>query len=346
MHFEEKIALNKALFSSLYNEEIQCFKSPIKAYRTRAEFSIYHHENGKISYAMFENKKKIPIEKFDIADEKIQDYMPILLNNLSENLKHKLFGVEFLATKLDLSITLLFHKNIELIVQDLQELAEKLNLKLIARSRGKKLVFNGENLRQVLKINTNEFLYEFNNDCFIQPNTYINEKMIEWVVSCIEGDFKQDLLELYCGYGNFTIALARNFKKVLATEISKKNIEFALKNCVLNSIENITFTRLSSEELSQALKKEREFNRLKGIDLDSFKISHVLVDPPRAGLDLSVIELIKNYENIIYISCNPITLKENLEILCQSHEISNLAFFDQFANTHHLECGVYLRKKA
>ncbi|HEC1794844.1 TPA: tRNA (uridine(54)-C5)-methyltransferase TrmA, partial [Campylobacter lari] len=44
MHFEEKIALNKALFSSLYNEEIQCFKSPIKGYRTRAEFSIYHHE--------------------------------------------------------------------------------------------------------------------------------------------------------------------------------------------------------------------------------------------------------------------------------------------------------------
>ncbi|HEC1786547.1 TPA: tRNA (uridine(54)-C5)-methyltransferase TrmA, partial [Campylobacter lari] len=105
MYFEEKIALNKALFSSLYDGEIQCFKSPLKAYRTRAEFSIYHHENGKISYAMFENKKKIPIENFDIADEKIQKYMPILLNNLNENLKEKLFGVEFLATKLDLSIT-------------------------------------------------------------------------------------------------------------------------------------------------------------------------------------------------------------------------------------------------
>ncbi|OCX42250.1 tRNA (uridine(54)-C5)-methyltransferase TrmA [Campylobacter ornithocola] len=346
MHFEEKIALNKALFSSLYDGEIQCFKSPLKAYRTRAEFSIYHHENGEIFYAMFENKKKIPIEKFSIADEKIQKYMSILLCNLNENLKHKLFGVEFLATKLDLSITLLYHKNIELIAQDLQELATRLNLKLIARSRGKKLVFNGEILRQILNINTKEFLYEFNNDCFIQPNTFINEKMIEWVLSCIENDFRQDLLELYCGYGNFTIALARYFGKVLATEISKKNIEFALENCVLNSIENITFTRLSSEELSQALKKEREFNRLKGVDLDSFKMSHVLVDPPRSGLDLSVVEFIKHYENIIYISCNPISLKENLEILCQSHKISRFAFFDQFVNTPHLECGVYLRKKA
>ncbi|AJC90968.1 tRNA (uridine(54)-C5)-methyltransferase TrmA [Campylobacter subantarcticus] len=343
MYFEEKIALNKALFSSLYDGEIQCFKSPLKAYRTRAEFSIYHHENGEISYAMFKNKKKTPIEKFDIADEKIQEYMPILLNNLNENLKHKLFGVEFLATKLDLSVTLLYHKNIETIIHDLQELSTRLNLKLIARSRGKKLVFNGENLRQILNINTNEFLYEFNNDCFIQPNTTINEKMIEWVVDLLEKEDRKDLLELYCGYGNFTIVLAKYFNKILATEISKKNIEFALKNCTLNSIGNISFTRLSSEELSQALKKEREFNRLKGINLDSFSISHVLVDPPRAGLDLSVIELIKNYENIIYISCNPISLRENLKKLCKTHKISKFAFFDQFANTNHLECGVYLK---
>ncbi|EHJ7677680.1 tRNA (uridine(54)-C5)-methyltransferase TrmA [Campylobacter lari] len=346
MHFEEKIALNKALFSSLYDKEIQCFKSPLKAYRTRAEFCVYHHENGEISYAMYENKKKIPIKNFEIADEKIQEYMPILLDNLNENLKHKLFGVEFLATKIDLSITLLYHKNIELITQDLQELSTKLNLKLIARSRGKKLVFNGENLKQILNIKNKEILYEFNNDCFMQPNTTINEKMIEWVIDLLEKEERKDLLELYCGYGNFTIALAKYFNKILATEISKKNIEFALKNCDLNSIKNISFIRLSSEELSQTLKKEREFNRLKGIDLDGFNISHVLVDPPRAGLDVSVIELIKKYENIIYISCNPITLRENLEILSQSHEILNLAFFDQFANTPHLECGVYLRLKA
>ncbi|RKO65457.1 tRNA (uridine(54)-C5)-methyltransferase TrmA [Campylobacter sp. P255] len=346
MHFEEKVALNQALFSSFFDQEIQCFSSPLKAYRTRAEFSIYHHENGEIAYAMHEGKKKVPITNFDIADEKIQKFMPILLQNLNENLKHKLFGVEFLATKLDLSVTLLYHKNIETIIHDLQELSTRLNLKLIARSRGEKLVFKEERLEQVLSINSKEVKYEFNNDCFIQPNTFINEKMIEWVIACIQDDFKQDLLELYCGYGNFTIALAQYFNQVLATEISKKNIEFALRNCTLNAIENINFTRLSSEELSQALKKEREFNRLKGIDLDAFGFSHVLVDPPRAGLDLSVIELIKHYEYIIYISCNPVSLKENLEILCQSHEIVHFAFFDQFANTPHLECGVYLRKKA
>ncbi|EAJ4451071.1 tRNA (uridine(54)-C5)-methyltransferase TrmA, partial [Campylobacter coli] len=184
---------------------------------------------------------------------------------------------------------------------------------------------------------------EFNNDCFIQPNTSINEKMITWVCENLKTQERKDLLELYCGYGNFTLALAIFFNNVLATEISKSNINFALLNCKINNISNIHFTRLSSEELSQALKKEREFFRLKDIDLDNFNFSHILVDPPRAGLDKSVIDLIKNYENIIYISCNPISLKENLKELALTHKVEKFALFDQFVNTPHLECGVLLK---
>lgn len=346
MQYDEKIAKNKALFFSLFSQEIQCFECDLKAYRTRAEFSIFHQDD-EIFYAMFDGKKKYIVKNFDIADEKIQNLMPILLKALNQKkpLSYKLFGVEFLATKLEISVTLLYHRNVEEIKESLLELANALNIKLIARSRGKKLVFNGEELRQILNINNKNLYYEFNNDCFIQPNTFINEKMIEWVLKIIQNSQKRDLLELYCGYGNFTIALAREFNKILATEISKKNIEFALKNCQINNIDNINFTRLSSEELSMALKKTREFRRLKDVNLDDFNFSHVLVDPPRAGLDESVISLIKNYENIIYISCNPVTLKSNLEILCNTHKIINFAFFDQFVNTPHLECGVYLVKK-
>lgn len=134
------------------------------------------------------------------------------------------------------------------------------------------------------------------------------------------------------------------FKQILATELSKKNIAYALKNCALNNATNIHFARLSSEELSSALKKEREFFRLKDIDLTSFNFSHILLDPPRAGLETSVINLAKNYQNILYISCNPLSLKENLELLTQTHSIVNFALFDQFVGTPHLECGVLLSK--
>ncbi|EGP2595648.1 tRNA (uridine(54)-C5)-methyltransferase TrmA [Campylobacter coli] len=344
LKLEEKASFIKEFFKDFYQENFELFSSKDKHYRTRAELSFYH-DKDEIHYAMFENKKKIIIESLDFADEKITAFMPKLLKQIrnNTNLKEKLFGVEFLATKKELSTTLLYHKNIDLIYNDLNNLSLELDANLIARSKGKKLVFKKENLRQELDIQGRKIFYEFNNDCFIQPNTSINEKMITWVCENLKAQERKDLLELYCGYGNFTLALANFFDKVLATEISKSNINFALLNCKINNISNIHFVRLSSEELSQALKKEREFFRLKDIVLDSFNFSHILVDPPRAGLDKSVIDLIKNYENIIYISCNPVSLKENLKELTLTHRVEKFALFDQFVNTPHLECGVLLK---
>ena len=154
-----------------------------------------------------------------------------------------------------------------------------------------------------------------------------------------------DFLESYCGLGNFTLPLSHYFDKVLATEISKGSIHAALENCELNGVENITFARLASEEMTEALQGVREFTRLKEIDLKAYDFSTVLVDPPRAGLDLGTIELISNIDNIIYISCNPETLAGNLHSLCRSHRIERFAMFDQFPYTDHMECGVLLKRK-
>ena len=131
----------------------------------------------------------------------------------------------------------------------------------------------------------------------------------------------------------------------MATEISKISIANALKNCELNGVDNIKFLRMSAEELMSAFGREREFNRLRELDIFSYDFSHVLVDPPRAGLDERVINFIKNYENIIYISCSPQSLKRDLAQLALTHEAVKFAVFDQFANTAHIECGVLLRSK-
>ena len=55
--------------------------------------------------------------------------------------------------------------------------------------------------------------------------------------------------------------------------------------------------------------------------------------------------MIQAYEQIIYISCNPETLCDNLNTLCQTHEIKRCALFDQFPFTHHMESGVWLVRK-
>lgn len=161
-----------------------------------------------------------------------------------------------------------------------------------------------------------------------------------------ESSGARDLLELYCGHGNFTIPLAAKFNRVLASEISKSSIANARINCVLNGVCNAQFVRLSADELMSAFARQREFERLKGIDIFSYDFSHVLIDPPRVGLEPSVIDFIKNFQNLIYISCNPQTLFENLRSLCATHEVRRFAIFDQFAHTEHIECGVLLRRRS
>jgi len=178
------------------------------------------------------------------------------------------------------------------------------------------------------------------------------EKLIAQNSSCKqhvvrpESSGARDLLELYCGHGNFTIPLAAKFNRVLASEISKSSIANSRINCELNGVCNVQFVRLSADELMSAFARRREFERLKGIDIFSYDFSHVLIDPPRAGLEPSVIDFIKNFRNLIYISCNPQTLFENLRSLCATHEVRRFAIFDQFAHTSHIECGVLLRRRS
>ncbi|MBE2985299.1 tRNA (uridine(54)-C5)-methyltransferase TrmA [Campylobacter sp. RM9344] len=335
-------------FSEFYDKEFEFFASNEKNYRIRAEFGIWH-EADKIYYTMHSKNKgeRIFVRECPKVCEQIVSLMSILLNELESDakLKHRLFGVEFISCSSGVLVTLLYHKKLEAtFLEHIVNLANKLDITIIARSRGQKILSHELNLIDELKIDGRIYKFHLSENAFIQPNKAVNEKMITWAkINLAKGG--KDLLELYCGHGNFTIPLSENFKNVLATEISKSSIFYALKNCDINDTKNIKFLRLSANELISAFKNEREFNRLKDINLHEYDFSHILVDPPRAGLEPSVINFIKNYENIIYISCNPDSLYENLIQISQTHEVVKFAVFDQFAHTHHVECGVLLRKK-
>lgn len=345
--YKEQISYKKAfvseLFSEIYSGEFEFFASPEYGYRLRAEFGLYH-ENSDLFYTMNGvNLRYLKINECLKVDSKIANLMPLLLNEIkaNEKLKFKVFGAEFIVTKNDILAILLYHRNILEIENELLKISQNLNVNLIARSRGKKLVFGSENLCENLLINGREFKYAFESGAFIQPNKSINEMMITWALANVKNP--RDLLEMYCGYGNFTIPLSFKFRRVLANEISKNAIKNALKNCELNAAKNIKFLRMDSDDLMSAFAGV-SFNRLKDINLKSYEFSHILVDPPRAGLSKNVINFIKNYENIIYISCNPLTLKENLNQICKTHSVINFAIFDQFPHTKHIECGVILHK--
>ena len=338
----ESLSLNDKL------PHLESFDSPPSHYRMRAEFKVWH-EGEQSHLAMIEPKtgKRLFIDQFPVASTHINKSMMALMQliNQSLNLRKKLFQAEWLSTQAgETLLTLIYHRPLDDIwIEEAKRLSEKLKVHLIGRSRKQRIVIDQDYVTETLTINNKAYTYQQIENSFTQPNAVVCEKMITWAVEHSH-TFGGDLLELYCGNGNFTLPLSQNFRQVLATEISKTSIKSALKNCEDNAIDNIQFVRLSSEEATQALNKIREFRRLKDISLDDYQFSTIFVDPPRAGLDEHTLKLAANFNNIIYISCNPNTLIENLKELSKTHIIRRLAAFDQFPYTPHLEAGVILEK--
>ncbi len=343
---DKKSSYIKSEFCQFYDKEIDFYDSSPSHFRNRAEFRIWH-ENERISYAMngFDKKDIVKIDSCQIVEKKIQDMMDDILEYIQSNpiLKNRLFTIEYLLGE-ELLVTLIYHRKIDKVWEyEAKELEKRFPIFVIGRSRGVRKVLSRDYVYQNLSVLKRRYRYKVYENSFLQPNTKVNEKMISWAKKHSK-DFGGDMLELYCGHGNFTIPLSENFKKVLATEISKKSIKSAKENCDINDIDNIFFARLSAEEFTSALNKEREFRRLKDIDLDSYDFSTIFIDPPRAGVDKKSLSLVSSFDNIIYISCNPETLKRDLQELCKTHRVERFAAFDQFAYTNHLECGVVLKK--
>ncbi len=336
------------LLEPFYRGVIEVFDSPQSGHRARAEFKVWHTGNV-CHYAMTHLTKNGIVfiqECPKLIDSIINvQYKLLELINQDEILKSKLFSIEFLGGKSgELLVTLIYHKQLnDEWKERAKELEELLQIHIIGRARKQKIVLSHEYITEILEIEGRKFLYRYYEGGFTQPNPYVNEKMIAWALSKVKKS-SGDLLELYCGLGNFTLPLSQEFQKVLATEISKNSIKAAQENCKINGIENIEFIRLNATETAQALRGEREFRRLEGIDLKQYNFTTVLVDPPRAGLDSESRMLVQEFEKIIYISCNPKTLARDLETLCKTHKVVDAAIFDQFPYTTHIESGVYLER--
>jgi len=350
----EKVDRLKAMMLPFQAPTPAVFRSPVSHYRMRAEFRIWH-DGDDLYHIMFDQqtKARIRIDQFPAASELINRLMTALLTAIKAEpvLRHKLFQIDYLSTQSGKIIaSLLYHRQLD---DAWQQQAERLrdqlraagfDLQLVGRASKMKILLDQDHIDEVLPVAGREMIYRQVENSFTQPNAAINVQMLEWALSVTENS-KGDLLELYCGNGNFSLALARNFERVLATEIAKPSVAAAQYNIAANQIDNVQIIRMAAEDFTQALQGVREFKRLKDIDLSSYNCETIFVDPPRSGLDDQTLKMVQGYPRILYISCNPETLCDNLNQLQQTHQISHLALFDQFPYTHHMECGVLLERR-
>ena len=341
------------LFSCFNFPTAEVYTSEPLNYRLRAEFRIWH-QGDDLYYIMFnsETKEKYRVDDFPVASVLINQAMKALLVSIKtkKELRFKLFQVDFLSTLSgELLISMLYHKPLEPIWE---EEAKKLKAELsviapvdiIGRAKKQKIIIDKDYVMESLRVGNRNLVYQQVENSFTQPNGGVNEQMLMWAHQATL-NARGDLIELYCGNGNFSIALAENFDRVLGTEISKTSVRSAQINIKATNIDNINIVRMSSEEFSQAMNGERKFRRLEGFDLTTYNYDTVLVDPPRAGLDKESVELVSRFNKIVYISCNPHTLKDNLHELSKTHVIDKFALFDQFPYTNHIETGIVLIRK-
>ena len=172
---------------------------------------------------------------------------------------------------------------------------------------------------------------------FIQVNGAINELIVELAVDWLAPDKNSQVLDLFCGLGNFSLALARRAGRVLGVEGDTSLVKKAEENAAANGLANAEFQ--ARDLFSDAVS-----------DWDPGTFSHVLVDPPRSG----AIEALKTLctkvapNALAYVSCNPATLARDAAYLTGpgGYQLTRLAVADMFPHTTHVESAALFVRSA
>lgn len=169
---------------------------------------------------------------------------------------------------------------------------------------------------------------EFAPTDFIQVNGTVNAALVARAVELLELTPASRVLDLFCGLGNFTLALARRAAAVTGVEGEAALIGRARHNAAHNGITNAQFhvANLAAE--------------LSGCAWLRQPYSHVLLDPPRTGARevLGAVAALAP-ERVLYISCHPGSLARDLEVLVHEHgmRLEAAGVVDMFPHTAHVE---------
>ncbi|MEH6451850.1 MAG: 23S rRNA (uracil(1939)-C(5))-methyltransferase RlmD [Psychromonas sp.] len=171
---------------------------------------------------------------------------------------------------------------------------------------------------------------------FLQVNAQVNQKMVAQALSWLALQKTDQVLDLFCGLGNFTLPIAKQVKSVIGVEGIQKMVDKATTNAHHNNINNAHFYQadLNSESLLKEEWAVKTFNK-------------VLLDPARAGAQNCMAFITKMQpSHIVYVSCDPLTLARDSQILLeQGYTLSKLGLLDMFPQTSHMESMALFTRK-
>ena len=167
---------------------------------------------------------------------------------------------------------------------------------------------------------------------FYQVNPIQMKKLYDTAIDFAKLTGNEVVYDLYSGIGTISLSVAKKVKKVYGIEIVKEAVIDARANARMNNIINTSFMDGKVEELLPKLCNKE-------------KADVIFVDPPRSGLDAKTMKTIIKVKpkKIVYISCNPDTLADNLVSLEKYYDINVVQPVDMFPFTSHVECVVVLK---
>lgn len=296
--FLQKQNYIKTTFAEFNIPELEVFASDYINYRQRAEFRIWHKQED-IFHIMFDatsNQSKAQIvrtDSFPPASKPINKAMLTIIPLIKTNdiLRNRLFQIEYLSsTTGELLISLIYHKKLDdAWLEEAKILAEKLNAKIVGRSRKQKIVVNDDFVLEKMQVADKQIILKQIENSFTQPNGKVAESMLNWIYTktqAIKDQLKNtDLLELYSGNSFFSLALTESFSKILNAEISKTSTAAAEYNIRENDCKNLIALNAKSEDIAFLLSASH--NAKNSISLENAKKSD----------DLKNLENLENLEN-------------------------------------------------
>lgn len=162
---------------------------------------------------------------------------------------------------------------------------------------------------------------------FIQVNSAVNQAMVAQAVAWLAPQPHENILDLYCGIGNFSLALAQTAAQVVGLEGVQTMVDTARQNAVQNGLTNLYFAQA---DLHLAWPKA---------DWNQPRYQKVLLDPARAGAIGAIEEIVRlKPAQVLYVSCNPTTFARDAKVLLEKgYQISKISLMDMFPFTSHLE---------
>ena len=302
--YEKNIKIN--YINKLFNNNINSILTNNEYnYRNKATF---HIKDNKIGYYSEKSNDIVEFNNCLLLDNRINDIYNYLKNSDLSNINEVIIRV----TKDDIMIIFKGkYYDISDIVNVFNITSIYLNDELIY---GKKYIIEEiDNIK-----------YSIYPESFFQVNK--DNMKIMYDKAREYAGYGNNLLDLYCGTGTISIYLKDNFKHIDGIEINEYSIKNANINKELNNIKNIDFICGDA-----SIAKNNNYDV-------------IIVDPPRSGLSKKVIDFLNksNSKRIVYISCNPKTLKRDIDLL-SNYNLEKLEIINMFNKTKHIECICILK---